>query len=109
MLRKIFQSWESPKNKDLIGKWKLDPYDIESLQEYGNISLEFKSTGELIYIVYLNNKEQKIYMTYKIVDNLLITNQPSSPQVEQTNYVLQADGKLVLYFDGVKSVYIKMD
>jgi len=96
-------------NEGLIGKWKLDPNNIESLREYGNISIEFKDTGELIYIIHLESKEQKIYMTYKIEGNLLITNQPSSPQIEQTEYRIQPDGKLALYFNGLKSVYIRID
>lgn len=109
MLKKIFQNWESQNSKSLVGRWKLDSNNTESINEYGNTFIEFKDSGELIYTIYMDNKEQKIYMTYKIEKDYIITNQPSSPQIEQTKYRVMADGILILYFNNIKSVYIKVE
>jgi hypothetical protein len=94
--------------KEILGTWKLDPSEIKSQQMYGNVSIEFKSTGELIYTVHLKDKEQKMFMTYEVKGNLLVTDQPSMPQSEQTEFRILSDGKLELSFGGIKSKYIKV-
>ena len=93
--------------REIIGVWKLDPSDIKSKQMYGNVSIEFKSTGELIYIVHLKDKEQKMFMTYEIKGNLLVTDQPSTPNKEETEFRILPDNKLELSFGGIKSIYVK--
>ena len=70
--------------------------------------MEFKDTGELIYIIYVKDKEYKMLMSYKIIGNLLITDQPSNPRQEETEFRILTDGKLELCFGGVKSIYIKV-
>jgi hypothetical protein len=93
--------------KEIIGTWKLDPIDINSQQIYGDVSIEFKSNGKLIYTIHLEGKEQKMFMTYEIRGNLLVTDQPSSPHKEETEFRILPDGKLELCFSGIKSKYIK--
>ena len=92
---------------EISGIWKLDPSDTKSLQMYGNVSIEFKSNGDLIYTIHLKGKEQKTFMTYVIKDDLIITDQPSTKQKEETKFRILNDGKLELCFDGIKSKYIK--
>ena len=92
----------------IIGTWKLDPLDIKSQQVYGDVSLEFKDTGELIYTIHLKDKEQKVFMTYEIKDNLLLTDQPSNPYKEETEFRILPNGKLELCFGGIVSQYIKI-
>lgn len=94
--------------KELLGTWKLDPSDIKSQQMYGNISIEFKSTGELIYTVHLKDKEQKMFMTYEVKGGLLVTDQPSNPNKEETEFKILPNGKLELSFGGVASLYVKV-
>jgi hypothetical protein len=96
--------------KQILGIWNLDPDDTKSQQIYGNISIEFKDSGDMIYVIHLtNSKNQKIFMTYEVENNLLITNQVSSPQKEETEFIVLPNGKLELYFEGIKSTYVKVN
>jgi hypothetical protein len=36
---------------ELIGSWRIDPSDIQSIQLYGNIQMSFTKEGELIYLI----------------------------------------------------------
>lgn len=93
---------------EILGIWKLAPDDSESKQIYGNVTIEFKTEGKLIYTIHLEGKEQKMFMTYKIQDNKLITDQPSSPHIEETEFRILPNGELELSFGGTNSRYIKV-
>jgi len=93
--------------KELINTWRLDSNDIESQQLYGNVSIEFRNNGDLVYTIRINDKEQKILMKYEIKGNMLITDQPSKPHKEKTEFRILPNGKLELYFNGVTSQYTK--
>lgn len=94
-------------SNSITGTWKLDPDDILAVESYGEVIIEFKKNGELVYSLIKEDEEQKIFMTYKIIDNILQTNQPSKPGIEETAFVL-SDYVLELYFDGVKSSFIRV-
>lgn len=93
--------------KEIVGRWTLDPTDIRSRQIYGNISIEFTEEGDLTYTIHVDGKDLKSFMTYKIEQNLLITNQSSSPREEKTEFRILPTGKLELCFEDVKSTYVK--
>jgi hypothetical protein len=92
---------------NLIGIWKTDPEDIVTQRLYGNVIIEFRDNGELIYTISENGREQKIFMTFEVKGNTLITDQPSSPAKEITNFILK-EQRLELNLDGVTSKYIKV-
>lgn len=92
---------------NLIGIWQADPNDVVTQQLYGNVTLDFRSNGELIYTIKEEDKEQKIFMIYEVKGKFLITDQPSSPQKEITEYYL-TDEFLELNFNGAKSKYIRV-
>lgn len=92
---------------DILGRWILDPTDVYSFEIYGNISMEFKEDGGLIYIIHSDEKDEIILMTYEISNDLLITDQPSSPNREETKFAIRSDAKLELFFGGVKSVFVR--
>lgn len=93
----------------LIGKWVTDPNDVEALEEYGTVTLEFKDDGSLIYSIHSEDKIQKVKLTYKAEQGVLITDQPSHPQRDRTPFTFTADGKLVLKYAGQESQYIRAD
>ena len=96
-------------NEEIIGFWETDPDDTKSQQVYGKVSIEFKTNGELIYTVQLKGKIQKMFMTYEIKGNRLVTSQASASRTEETDFKILPDGKLELGFDGIKSKYIKVN
>ena len=87
----------------LFGNWKR----CEPADEI--VTLEFLPDGSLTYTVDLPEKRQVILLTYKTMNNkYMITDQPSRPKEEKTNYRLSWDKKkLTLDFQGMKEVYIK--
>jgi len=94
-------------NSEILGLWELDPADLNANQIYGNVSLEFKNNGELIYTLFLEDKAQKSLLTYETRGNKIFTDQPSSPNPQETEFRILPDGKLELGFGGVKSNYVK--
>ena len=82
--------------------------DIEPLQAYGHVILEFTKNGKLIYTIQEDNKEQKIFLTYRIQDDVLITDQPSKPREERTSFQLTPEGELLLCHEGKTSRYTRI-
>lgn len=95
------------KNK-LIGLWKIDPADTDARLELGEVMIEFKEGGNLVYIIKNEDKDEIILLNYKIKENCLITNQPSMPKEERTVFELDDEGGLVLEYGGKKYRYTKV-
>jgi hypothetical protein len=64
--------------------------------------MAFGLNGELVYSIDTQEKMQIINLVYKVSGNTLITDQPSAPQKEYTKFYFEADGLLVLDYDGEK-------
>ncbi|MDB5009203.1 MAG: hypothetical protein JWP45_3596 [Mucilaginibacter sp.] len=96
----------SKNNSSLIGQWKSNPNDSLTTKYYGNVVMDFKQNGELIYKINSNKKYQIICMIYEIRDNKLITDQPSHKKEISTRFIIK-DNILELYYDGIKSTYIR--
>jgi len=95
-------------NNELIGVWELEPDDVTSLNLYGKMILQFKKNGDLIYNIYEGDKIQKVLLTYDTKDNIIITDQPSSPKKEKTEYQFLSKTRLKLYMNGVESTFKKI-
>ncbi|WP_205478796.1 hypothetical protein [Sphingomonas arenae] len=84
---------------ELLGRWKVDPTDTAAVEAYGDAALEFDERGNLIYIVKGQEKDQIILLTYRVVGNVLITDQPSHPDRQSTHFKVSGDA-LDLTFGG---------
>ncbi len=93
--------------KELLGTWVSDPEDEEGIREFGRVSLEFSEDGDLTYTIHGDDKDQKMFLTYSVEGNELVTDQPSRPQRERTAFSLTSEGRLTLWFGGQRSVYIR--
>jgi hypothetical protein len=91
---------------NILGLWKSDPEDITTQELYGDIAMEFMDDGRLIYTITAEGKSELIFLTYSIVDNQLITNQPSAPRQEITFFELLGD-RLELTLDEIRSRFIR--
>lgn len=78
----------------LLGTWISDSEDIESIQKFGNVKLHFTEDGQLIYTIFNEHKDQKIFLTYRVENNVLITDQPSDPREERTKFQITEEGRL---------------
>ena len=74
----------------LLGKWKL----CEASPDFGldaGAMATFKDGGELLYTIPESGRLSVIRLTYRIVGNQLITNQPSAPREEVTSFEIVGD------------------
>lgn len=78
----------------LLGTWVSDPKDTESIRLFGNVRLHFTTDGRLIYSLLEEEKVQKALLTYRIENNVLITDQPSHPREDRVNFRITEDHKL---------------
>jgi hypothetical protein len=95
-------------NSELLGIWRSDPDDPQTQAAFGDISLEFKTNGELEYIVYEYDRKQIISMSFEVIDNYIISDQSSAPGKVKTEFKIGSDQRLELILDGIKSSYIKV-
>jgi hypothetical protein len=100
---------ENDENRLLLGKWRTDPDDQETIAEYGDVSLDFLLNGGLIYTVHTEGKRQIMLLNFRVEGDVLVTDQPSDPHEERTKFELTPDGKLVLRYEHRSSTYIRDD
>ena len=92
----------------LTGKWKRDPSDLKSLQEYGETMLEFKPDGTLVFTwLAERHKRQIAFLAHRLDGQWLITNQPSSPREDRVRVEMVSQSALVLDRDGLRSFYVR--
>jgi hypothetical protein len=94
-------------SSQLIGRWVTDPTDKEAVNQFGLTTLVFTDNGELRYIIHAEGKDQIMLLTYRIDNSTLVTNQPSDPREERTDFSFTLDGKLVLDYRGTKGRYVR--
>jgi hypothetical protein len=93
---------------DILGPWVVDVDDIYTLENLGQVLINFSSEGILRYSIFNEDKEDIILMTYKIFNEIIETSQPSNPEsINRTKYILD-DNKLHLYFDGKLSKFVRL-
>jgi len=92
---------------NLIGTWKNSPDDLLSFQVYGDIEMEFKESGKLIYRIFNDKKIQIIVLNYRIEGNTIITDQPSHSETVRSQFSIEDDA-LALTLDGIKTNYVRV-
>jgi hypothetical protein len=87
----------------LIGKWMSIGADGEET------TAEFMADGRLEFTFHGETKDQKMLLTYAIQGDDIITNQPSHPREERTQFEFTDRGDLVLIYDGTRTSYQRRD
>ncbi|MCD4824351.1 MAG: hypothetical protein K8S55_07075 [Phycisphaerae bacterium] len=93
----------------LLGKWVVDVTDVRTVNELGDVVLDFREDGQLVYTIRQETKDQIIKLQYKIEGETIITDQPSAPQIERTPFSLLPEGTLVLTFSGVSYKFRRLE
>jgi hypothetical protein len=104
-IAKIFSKKES--NSPLLGDWFSDLNDGRTASEMGDIKMSFNKNGNLIYEINETDKKQIINLTFVIRGNKLITDQPSHPKKEETEFYFDEINRLVLKFQGEETRFIR--
>ena len=87
----------------LFGKWLLQ----QSQQDLPNADetvAEFSPEGALTYSITQDGKRSIMKMTYRVEGGVIVSDQPSSPREERTEYRFEGDS-LVLVFGGQVSCF----
>jgi hypothetical protein len=95
---------------NLVGCWQLDNEDAEARDRYGKTVIVFGGNGVLTYEVDVGaGRKQVANLVYRVeADGVLVTDQPSAPSEQRTQYELDAKGRLVLDWRGKKSRYVRI-
>jgi len=91
--------------EQLLGCWHLEQAEEDLHSE--PVEVEFRPTGELIYSIDAGDRWQVLRLTYRVEDDVLVTNQPSAPREERTRFELTPEGTLVLELRGTSASYRK--
>jgi hypothetical protein len=89
----------------LVGEWVVDTADARTVADLGNVLLRFGDDGGLVYTIRGQRTDQIIMLRYEVEGSTIITNQPSRPQVERTEFSL-AGNILTLRFGGLPYRFI---
>src|SRR5688500_13342568 len=88
----------------LVGCWHL--IRAEPGFETGDgVEMEFTSDGALTYSIRVGQRWQLMRLTYRVEGGWLVTDQPTAPHAERTQFAFEPDETLVLAFGGVRSWY----
>ena len=92
---------------NLLGVWLVDDTDKSALASLGNVLLEFDESGGLRYTIREQDKRHVINLRYRVEGSTIVTDQPSAPQVERTEFSFAEDGVLTLAFGGVPYRFVR--
>lgn len=92
---------------NLLGAWIVDKTDAQALANLGDVLLEFDESGGLRYTIHEHDKRQIINLQYRVEGSTVVTDQPSAPRVERTQFSFAEDGVLTLAFGGVPYRFVR--
>ena len=88
----------------LFGCWQLVAAD-PAFPTGDRVEMEFKPTGELIYATLEKKHWAIMRLTYKVDGKHIVSNQPSAPREERTEFSFGRDGVLNLSLGGTPSAF----
>ncbi len=92
----------------LLGRWRLDQGDKGAVERYGNTRLEFREDGTLLYTIVGSQKDEIAVLRFRVEGNVLVTDQPSAPREERTQFDIGADDRLFLNDDQGGAHYLRV-
>lgn len=92
-------------NTNLVGTWKSDENDQATQKALGKATMTFTKDGKLIYDIFEGGKQLRIDMVYRVQGDTIISDQPSHPGEEKTAYKIENGNKLVMTFEGERTVF----
>jgi hypothetical protein len=91
----------------IVGRWVSDPADTKSIEKHGRVTVDFRPGGVLEYTIHVAGKRQIIWLTYRIEGHCVITDQPSNPRPERTDFSIDND-RLYLRFGGDLGRFVRV-
>ena len=72
------------------------------------VNIEFTEDGRATYTIIAEDSYQIINLTYTVEGNIIVTNQPSNPNIEHTEFSVIGD-QLILKYGNQFFYYMRMD
>lgn len=91
----------------ILGSWRSDTADASTVEAYGAASLTFESNGTLRYVIHEAGRDRIIKLTYRLEGKWIITDQPSSPKIQRTEYTFDSNDVLILKSSGIVSRFLR--
>jgi hypothetical protein len=91
----------------LVGTWVVDETDARALADLGNVQMDFGEGGGLVYTIRGKESDQIMKLRYKVKGSVIVTDQPSAPRVERTQFSV-SDDILTLAFGGVPYRFVRV-
>jgi len=102
----LFRKRLTPDPSALLGRWRL--VESEGAYDTGDgTTAEFTADGRLTYTIQKGDTRQLILLTWAVVGNVIVTNQPSQPAEFRTRFSFPSTNRLVLDLDGVQSHFVR--
>jgi hypothetical protein len=107
LLRFFKRDSNSSPDRRFVGRWK--QFKDEGTMETGEgVTMTFTEDGKLIYVIHQKDSKQIMNLVFRVDGDQLVTNQPSHPQEEKTNFSFDTEGNLVLDYAGNKSWFTRV-
>src|SRR6266403_2430527 len=85
-----------------LGTWRLIKSD-GSIDVGNGVTMTFTRDGKLVYVIHHERRDEIMNLVFTVAGNCLVTNQPSHPQTESTEFFFDGEGHLVLDYGGNKT------
>ena len=94
--------------QQILGVWVLDPKgdNKKIIEAFGNIAMQFQDDGKLSYWIQGDESKQYVFLDYEIRGNEIVTNQPTAPREETTQFQFDKD-KLILNYNGMQGHFVR--
>ncbi|MHB8882443.1 MAG: hypothetical protein ACYC69_13150 [Thermodesulfovibrionales bacterium] len=90
-----------------LGRWRL--VHTEGTDDTGlGTEVEFHPDGKLTYTINLSEKQQLIFLTWRLEDGFLVSNQPSHPAEVRSKIISLGPDELVLEYAGEKTRLVRV-
>lgn len=95
-----------PLDPRLIGRWRLVRAD-PSLDFAPNVRMEFLDGGRLRYEFHAGGSLQSLMLIYRVEGDLLFTDNPAAPHVQETRFSFGPGDVLTLDFAGAVAWFLR--
>ena len=90
-----------------LGMWRLVKSN-GSIDVGNDVTMTFTRDGKLTYVIHQNASDQVMNLVFSVDGNRLLTNQPSHPLLESTNFAFDDEDHLVLDYGDGKSWFARV-
>jgi hypothetical protein len=89
-----------------LGRWRLVKSEGDFYVGEG-VTMTFTEDGKLVYVIRQKGSKQIMNLVYRVDGSRLITDQPSSPKEESTEFSFDSKGDLLLKYAGGKAWFTR--